>query len=305
MKISLGPILYFWERDTIYEFYESILDQPVDIVYLGETVCAKRQIMKLHDWLSIAQSLVSSGKEVVLSTLTLIEAASELSSVRRICKQKDYLIEANDMAAVQILSDKGMPFVAGPFINIYNSRSLALLHKLGLNRWVAPIEISQQSLNKILTDNNKLQSETIETELFCYGKLPLAYSARCFTARFRNLQKDDCQFVCMDYPDGLDVISQDKKTVFTINGIQTQSGYIGDLSYDIPQIISTGVDILRISPQLKNTAKIIHLFRNSLDKKLDDISHVENHCNGYWHNKAGLVNSNIMLSDSEESPVKI
>ncbi|MFV1982952.1 MAG: U32 family peptidase [Thiohalomonadales bacterium] len=290
MKLSLGPIQYFWPRDTIYEFYDLMLDLPIDIVYLGETVCAKRRTMKLQDWLSIASTLTSSGKQVVLSTLTLIEAISELNSVRRICRQADYLIEANDMAAVQILSNKGIGFVAGPFINIYNARSLAMLYKLGLKRWVVPVELSQETLNLILTDSNfDLSGDVLETELFCYGKLPLAYSARCFTARSHNLQKDDCQFVCMDYPDGLDVISQDKKTVFTMNGIQTQSGITCDLSYDIAQIINTGVDILRISPQLKNIPTVIHAFRNALDNSSLDISCDDQHCNGYWHNKAGFM----------------
>lgn len=41
-----------------------------------------------------------------------------------------------------------------------------------------------------------------EVELFAYGHLPLAYSARCFTARAENLPKDDCQFVCLNYPEG-------------------------------------------------------------------------------------------------------
>jgi len=291
MKISLGPIQYFWPRDTVFEFYESIVDFPVDIVYLGETVCAKRRTMKLDDWLSLARLLVSSGKEVVLSTLTLIEAASELNSVRKICQQEGYLIEANDMAAVQIMSDKNLSFVAGPFINIYNARSLVFLQRLGMKRWVMPVELSRNMLDGILHNkDSNVTDETIETELFCYGKLPLAYSARCFTARSRNLPKDDCQFVCMDYPDGQEVISQDKQSVFTINGIQTQSGSTYDLSGDIPTIINTGVNILRISPQLNDTPAVISTFRNALDNISDGISCDENHCNGYWHHKAGLIN---------------
>jgi collagenase-like PrtC family protease len=290
MKISLGPIQYFWPKETVYEFYNSMCDAPIDIIYLGETVCAKRRVMKLDDWLSIAVMLVNSGKEVVLSTLTLIESASELSLVRRICKQEGYLIEANDMSAVQILSEKKIPFVAGPFINIYNSRSLDMLQKLGLKRWVMPVELSREALNEILTiDSNTSTTAPIETELFSYGNLPLAYSARCFTARSRNLPKDDCQFVCMDYPDGQNVTSQNKQTVFTINGIQTQSGSVYDLSGDIPSIINTGVDILRISPQLKDTLTVIQLFRDALNNQFDASKYDNSHCNGYWHNKEGLV----------------
>src|SRR3546814_4678787 len=41
----------------------------------------------------------------------------------------------------------------------------------------------------------------METEVFAYGRMPLAFSARCFTARHRNIPKDNCQYVCMDHPD--------------------------------------------------------------------------------------------------------
>ncbi len=294
MKLSLGAIQYYWPKNTVYDFYESMQDLDIDIVYLGETVCAKRRSIKLQDWLTIAKMLNDSGKEVVLSTLTLIEAASELSTVRKICSQQDFLVEANDMSAVQILSEQGLPFVAGPFINIYNARSLDLLHKLGLKRWVIPVELAQQGLSEIVAESvavNKNDSNTpLEIELFSYGKLPLAYSARCFTARSRDLAKDNCQFVCMDYPDGLDIISQDQKTVFSVNGIQTQSGYTCDLSRETPSIIETGVDIMRISPQLSGTDTVIKKFRAALDNRFDENNNDQHYCNGYWHNKAGLVN---------------
>jgi hypothetical protein len=41
MKISLGPIHYYWSKEDIEQFYRSAEQWPVDIVYLGETVCAK------------------------------------------------------------------------------------------------------------------------------------------------------------------------------------------------------------------------------------------------------------------------
>jgi collagenase-like PrtC family protease len=40
---------------------------------------------------------------VVLSTLALLEAESELKRLRAICDQDDYLVEANDMGAVNLL----------------------------------------------------------------------------------------------------------------------------------------------------------------------------------------------------------
>ena len=88
MKISLGPVLYFWSADKLREFYREIAGSSVDIVYLGETICSKRRSLTLAEWIEIGEELQSAGKEVVLSTLALLEAESELKSLKRICKKK-------------------------------------------------------------------------------------------------------------------------------------------------------------------------------------------------------------------------
>jgi hypothetical protein len=49
---------------------------------------------------------------------------------------------------------------------------------------------------------HKTRPAGVETEVFAFGKLPLAFSARCFTARHYGLNKDDCQFKCLDHPEG-------------------------------------------------------------------------------------------------------
>lgn len=76
MKLALGPLLYYWPRDTVFEFYEHIAGLPVDIVYLGEAVCSRRRDIQRNDWLDIAQFLTEAGKETILSTLALTEAES-------------------------------------------------------------------------------------------------------------------------------------------------------------------------------------------------------------------------------------
>ena len=70
MKISIGQISYFWERQKVFDFYKDLEESAVDIVYLGETICSKRREVTLADWLEIANQLTKAGKEVVLSTLT-------------------------------------------------------------------------------------------------------------------------------------------------------------------------------------------------------------------------------------------
>ena len=99
MKLSLGPLLYFWSRDEVIDFYRAVRDWPVDTVYLGEVVCSKRRGVRLEDWLAIAEDLAAAGKEVVLSTLALIEAESELLTMRRIVGNGKFAVEANDIGA--------------------------------------------------------------------------------------------------------------------------------------------------------------------------------------------------------------
>lgn len=289
LKLALGPILYFWPRAAVFDFYDRIADAPLDIVYLGETVCSKRRELRLDDWLAIAQALTQRGKQVVLSTLTLIEAESELSLLRRICGNETYLVEANDMAAVQILSERGIPFVAGPFINIYNASTLHVLMREKLKRWVMPVELSKASLAGILNEvRASSQSQMPETEVFSYGRLPLAFSARCFSARASNLSKDDCHFICARHADGVLVRSQESQRLFTLNGIQTQSADVYNLIEELPAMREMGVDIIRLSPQLHDMNEIIQQY-DAARRLGVPVTIPEKHTvNGYWYQRPGM-----------------
>lgn len=291
IQLSLGPILYYWHKETIFDFYQKIAKSAINIVYLGETVCSKRRLMRDHDWLEIAALLTAAGKQVVISTLTLIEASSELSKLKKLCANKNYMIEANDMAAVSLLSGK-YEFVTGPCVNIYNSGTLKFLANLGLKRWVLPIELSKQTLSDFQSE----LPDKIETEIFFYGRLPLAFSARCFTARAHNLAKDDCQYRCLDDPDGLLLSTREDDPFLILNGIQTQSAKTCNLISDLDEIKKMNVDILRISPQSKFTLDIINIIHDCLhDKKTTQTAsdEIENltptgSCNGYWYGGAGM-----------------
>ena len=141
MKLSLGPVLFYWDRQHTLDFYADMAGMPLDVIYLGETVCSKRRDMGLDDWLGLARELKQqSPAQLVLSGLALVEAASELSSLRRLCENGELLVEANDMGAVQYLSERGLPFVGGPALNLYNGHALAELVNSGMQRWVPPVD---------------------------------------------------------------------------------------------------------------------------------------------------------------------
>jgi len=123
--------------------------------------------------------------------------------------------------------------------------------------------------------------------------LPLAFSARCFTARHYGLNKDDCQFKCIDHPAGMTLNTREGQPFLAINGIQTLSAQHYNLLREVPDMRKIGIDIIRISPQGQQMAQIIQAFdaaRHGESVETDtrgwsDAGMVD----GYWFGDAGIA----------------
>lgn len=290
IKLSVGPILTYWPRETVFEFYQMVADSAADIVYIGETVCSRRHELRVPDWLDVADMLAERGKEVVLSTQVLIESNSELAAQRKFTSNERYMVEANDMGAVQRLAS-GTGFVAGPHLNLYNGGTLELMAALGARRWVMPVEIGRERLAQL----RGTMPAGLETEIFAYGRMPLAFSARCFTARNRNLPKEDCQFSCMHHPDGLLLSTREGEPFLVLNGTQTQSAAVQNLVAELDDMRGLGVQVARISPQSTDTDRVIDIFdqvrRGALGagaaSQLLEALMPGRPCSGFWHGDPG------------------
>ncbi|WP_283125973.1 U32 family peptidase [Providencia stuartii] len=287
MQYSLGSVLYYWPKHKLYEFYQLAAQSDADIIYLGETVCSKRRAMKPTDWIDLAKQLSTSGKQIILSTLALLQAPSELKEISKLVDNGDFLVEAHDFGVVNMLAERKLPFIAGHGLNCYNAQALNILLRQGMMRWCMPVELSRDWLINLLNQCDELKIRNkFEVEVMSYGYLPLAYSARCFTARSENRAKDDCETCCIHYPQGRKVLSQEQQQVFTLNGLQTQSGYCYNLGNEQTSMNDL-VDIVRISPDSIDSLAVLTQFKANQTGKaplpIDDKD-----CNGYWRQVAGL-----------------
>ncbi len=284
-RIALGPLLYYWTQQETLDFYVDVASTPVDIIYLGETVCSRRHALRHEEWLDLARMLRDSGKQVLLSTRTLIESGSEAMAMQRICEQDDFAVEAGEVGAIRARSGRG--FVAGPHLNAYNGETLSWLHSVGATRFVAPLEMDQHTLRQLIAE----KPPALQAEVMVWGRMPLAFSSRCFTARHFHRRKDDCNFHCSEHPDGLDLRTRESQDFLAINGVQTQSAACLDLINQAANLAQAGVDVLRVSPQSQGTLEaILALDAVRRGEQPQAVKPPEGIrlCNGYWHGHAGI-----------------
>jgi len=288
-QLTLGPVLFNWSPETWRDFYFRIADEaPVDTVVVGETVCAKRTPLYSKYVPDVLERLQDSGKEVVLSTLALIMSPRELNEVREIAAQDDFIVEANDVSAASLLA--GRPHDIGPLVNVYNEGTLELFAKRGARRVCLPVELGKEAYQALA------DTCAAELEVMVFGRLPLAISARCYHARHHGLHKDNCQFVCEQDMDGLELETLDGEAFLAVNGVQTMSHTYQNLIAELKEMQSIGIRRFRLSPQSADMVKVASVFRAVLDDTLEQEEAEERltvltgdvtFSNGYYYGEKG------------------
>jgi O2-independent ubiquinone biosynthesis protein UbiV len=154
-----------------------------------------------------------------------------------------------------------------------------------------PVELGKDDLKPLLSTVKK---HAIELEYQVFGRLPLAYSARCFTARHHDLPKDNCQFKCLEYEQGILVKTQEGHSFAQINGIQTQSAKVSNLLNNWQELQQSGIDILRIVPvSAADTLNLVYQLHSlmTFNQAVVDVDRLANRyefCNGYWSQVEGM-----------------
>ncbi len=290
INLTLGPLLYLWPTEKWRDFYFRIADEaPVDVVVLGETVCSKRLHFMESEMAAVVERLEGAGKSVRLSTLALVTMDRESRYQRSVAADDEHLVEANDLSALQLL--KGRPHAVGPFVNVYNGATARLLARNGATAICLPPELARSSVVEITRS-----CPGPEFELFAFGRIPLAISARCAHARSKSRTKDNCQFVCQEEPDGLAVKTLSGQPFLALNGVQTVSHACQALVEPVADLQSMGVTSLRLSPQDCDMVAVARAFRSLVDCSLEheDVSaRIEEIypdaplANGFLHGLAG------------------
>lgn len=298
LALTVGPVLYHWSRTALLQFYAELADSPADTLVLGEVVCARRRELKLADWLALARELAQAGKEVVLAAQAMVETEADVRQIEHLAEQGQpfslteqgpmlgvaeqgqaavspeaapsvrlgdpagFAVEAADASALQLLAGR-VPLVLGPHLNIYSRPALIEHADLGATRWVAPVELSLDAIAAINPPTDRVRTpdgQPIETEAWVFGRVPLSFSARCFTARHHGLAKDQCEYRCLADGDGLPMQTSDGRPFLVLNGTQTQSAAVQCLLADGAALRAAGIARLRLSPCAQGFGQVLRDF---------------------------------------------
>jgi collagenase-like PrtC family protease len=289
-ELILGPVLYLWELGAWRDFYHRIADEAdVDTVVIGEVVCSKRT--HFHDALldGVIERLVAAGKSIRVASLALVTLERELKLTHRLV-ERGLPVEVSELSGHAAM--RGRPHAVGPLVNVYNAPTAKVLAKGGATSICLPPELPLGAIRAIAAG-----SSGIGIEVFAFGRVPLAISARCAHARVKGHTKDNCHFVCGEDPDGLMVDTLDGQAFLALNGVQTMSGSVQCLLADVPALLASGVSGLRLSPQVCDMAAVASLYRATSEGRMageEALAKVRslytaNYSNGFLHAVPGHV----------------
>ncbi len=264
--LVMGPVLFNWSVDQWADFHARIADEAdVDRVHVGEVVCSKREPFYADRLPEVIERLQRGGKTVVVDTLALVTLKRERQSVADLLGLEGVEIEINDFTPLARMAP-GRRFAVSPLVNVYDEGTLGGLAARGAWSVCLPPELPIASVEILAREGRRIG---VETQVFAFGRLPLAISGRCYHARIHGLAKDSCQFVCNKDPDGLEVDTLDGEAFLAINGVQTMSQSCVAVLDETERLLAAGVGAFRLSPQTCDMVAVTEVFRARLAGTMD------------------------------------
>lgn len=293
-ELTIGPILFHWPAEKKRDFYFQIADEaPVSTVYLGEVVCSKRTPFFEQHYDEVAERLMTAGKKPVFCSLAEVMIPRERKMTEGLSELENFEVEANDAAALYHL--RGKPHRIGQYFNVYNEETMEYLARNGATHFTVPSELPKKALAVL---GEKVEALQVGLEVQVYGRTGLALSARCYHARAHGRVKDNCQFVCEEDPDGMELKTLNGQSFLTVNGIQTLSHSCLNLIQELPEMQKMGVTHFRLSPHTVDMVQVAKIFRSVLDQrysaqegihKLSMLGFGDMFSNGFYHKDRGYA----------------
>lgn len=157
----------------------------------------------------------------------------------------------------------------------FNLLSLEFWKKQGVVRTVLPREFTLEQINEID------RAQIMETEIFIHGAMCVSISGRCLLGAYiggRHPNHGDCPQPCR-YKYRLELIQDNDKEKLWIDAEESADGAYLLNSKDLcsisilPQILSTGVDSLKIEGRNKSAhyvASVVKVYRSAIDNCIND-----------------------------------
>ena len=174
------------------------------------------------------------------------------------------MVEANDGSA--LLRLRGRPHHAGPFINVYNERTLAVLAGGGVRNVCLPPEMPATAIRALAAEAAKL-GVTIEVQVF--GRIGWRCRRAAITRARMAAPKTAASSSATRIADGMTLRTLEDKPFLTVNGIQTMSHDYLNLAGELAELQAMGVTRFRLSPHSCDMVAVATIFRDVLDRRID------------------------------------
>jgi collagenase-like PrtC family protease len=259
MRISLAPISGRYDADTIVGFYREAASCPdIARAYLGEMFCAKR-MLPIDAYAEAVKVLEDGGKQAVFATMALPAGEPDLDAAARYVERVD-IVEVNNLGYIPWLKENfpAKHLIAGPMCNLYNRDDLEIVRDWGCSEVSLRIDLMPESITDLS------QSGILPVEVFLHGRPPLAFSWRCYAARFAGRPAGSCGRVCQTQ-NGLVLRNLEGEDGFVVDGPAVLSGQVVSTAEQAQDYVRSGAAFGRLWLEPGEVAPIAAIYAALLE----------------------------------------
>lgn len=229
-----------------------------------------------------AEFIHNRGKKLFI-TVNMIPHNEDLEGLPEYLHQLEEIgVDAliiSDPGVLKIIRDQGIeiPLHLSTQANSVNYASVAFWQDLGLERIILARELSKEEIKEI-----RLNTE-IALEMFIHGAMCISYSGRCLLSNYfvnRDANRGQCAHSCRwkyhlveeERPGEYYPVFEDK------NGTHIMNSKDLCLIEQIPEVINTGVDSLKIEGRMKGlhyVSGVVSTYRKAIDSYYNDPDNYE------------------------------